>query len=308
MSKTQGVANVLKQTFQEFSEDESTVLAASLAYYMVFSLPPLLFLVILLAGSLFGEEAVQGRISDEISALIGPGAAEQVETMIQHASERASGGGWGLVLGLGALAFAATGVFVQLQSALNRAWGVKPDPNQGGVKSFLSKRLVSLGMILAIVFLMLVSLVLSAIVTAAGDSILQVFPDALSATALQALNLGVSIVLFTLLFAAIYQIMPDADVAWRDVWVGAAVTALLFSIGKFAISLYLGSSNPGDMYGAAGALAVIMLWIYYASIILLLGAEFTQVWARRYGSRIRPSQGAVRVLREERTIQGSAKA
>jgi membrane protein len=187
---------------------------------------------------------------------------------------------------------------VELQAALNRAWGVEPDPDRGGVKNFVIKRLFSLGMVLSIAFLLLVSLVLSAALTAFGGALGGLLPGDASEVLLQLLDNAVSLVVITLLFAAMFKVLPDARIAWRDVWVGALVTTVLFLAGKFLIGLYLGQANPGEAYGAAGSLAILLVWIYYSSLILLLGAEFTPVWARERGAGVEPQEGAVRVVVE----------
>jgi uncharacterized membrane protein YqjE len=187
------------------------------------------------------------------------------------------------------LLFGATGAFMQLQSALNRAWEVKPDPQSGGLKNFVMKRVLSLGMILGVAFLMIVSLAISALIGAIGDS-LTFIPQPV----MYAVNFLASFAVLTLLFAAIFKVLPDARIEWRYVWVGAIVTSLLFVIGKFGIGLYLGRSSPGDAFGAASALAVILVWVYYAGMIVLFGAEFTQAWAQGHGAEVRPEKGAVR--------------
>ena len=294
---------VIKQTFKEFSEDDCPQMAGALAYYTVFSLPPLLVIVIVIAGIAFGRQAVEGHVEQEIAGLIGADAAQQVQTMISNASERLESGG-GLittVLGVAALIFGATGAFAQLQKALNRAWEVKPDPQRAGIINFLIKRLLSFGMILGTGFLLLVSLLLSAAVSAFGNEVQQYLP-AMPVDFPTFLDFVLSITVITVLFAAIFKILPDARITWSDVWMGAGVTAALFVIGKVVIGLYIGRSNPGSMFGAAGSLVLVLLWIYYSSIMLLLGAEFTQVWARRYGKQIEPSKGAARVVRETHEV------
>jgi membrane protein len=198
-------------------------------------------------------------------------------------------------LGVGALLFGAVGAFVQLQNALNRVWDVAPDPAGGGVRRFLRQRLVSFGMLLTIAFLLLVSLVVSAAVAAFGDALGRLLPDPFTGIVLQVIQAILSIGVVTLLFALLYRYVPDAEIAWRDVAIGAFVTALLFTAGQFALGQYFGRADPGSAFGAAGALALLLIWIYYSAIILFLGAEFTQAWAVRRGSGIRPTSGAVRL-------------
>jgi membrane protein len=184
---------------------------------------------------------------------------------------------------------------------------VEPDPDQGGIKAFLSKRVFSLGIILVVAFLLLVSLVISAALSGIGDRMGSVLPSGLSEPVLQALNLVISLGAIFLLFAAMFKVLPDAKISWRSVWVGAGVTAVLFVLGKYLIGLYLGNSNPGQAYGAAGSLAVLLLWIYYSSLIVLFGAEFTETWAQeRRGETIEPEPGAVRVRREKQRVESSA--
>jgi membrane protein len=299
---------LLKQTFKDFSDDECPVRAAALSYYTIFALPPLLILILLILGAVLDPEQVRGQIAAQIESLLGPSGAEQVRTMIGQAETPGGGAPLQAVLGIGALLLGATGVFLQLQSALNRAWEVEPDPRQGGIRNFVFKRLLSVGMVLGIVFMLLVSLVLTAAVRAVLGTLIPGEPGPL----LFAADLVLSFAIITLLFAAMFKVLPDAEIAWRDVWVGAVATALLFVVGKFLLGLYLGRSNPGEAYGAAGSLALILVWVYYSAMILLFGAEFTQTWAVEHGGGIRPEKGARRMadetgqeLAEEKTASGA---
>jgi membrane protein len=294
------VFGISKQSVRDFIDDDCPTMAAALSYYTVFSLPPLLVLLFLLLGAVLDPQDIQGTVEGQIRGLMGPESGEQIRTIIANADRPGSGNVPATVLGIVALLLGATGVFGQLQAALNRAWEVAPDPEQGGLKSFLMKRVFSLGMVLALAFVLLVSLVLSAVLSAFGDSLGRFLPDGLSGPLLHAINFAFSFAVITLLFAAIFKILPDATIAWRDVWVGGAVTALLFTVGKFLLGLYLGRSNPGEAFGAAGALALMLVWIYYTSMIVFFGAEFTQTWAERRGRGIEPEKGAVRVVRETR--------
>lgn len=284
---------ILKHTFREFSDDDGPSMAAALAYYTIFSLAPLLVLIILLVGLFVEPQQVEGQVVRQIGSLVGPEAAEQIQAMVRRASEHLETGGLlTTLLGLGALLFGATGAFAQLQHALNKAWEVKPDPEQGGLKNFIVKRVLSLGMVLGVAFLLLVSLVMSTALSAFGAMLAEAVPF-LGPVMLFLFNAALSLAVITVLFAALFKVLPDAEIGWRDVWVGAAVTALLFVAGKFLIGFYLGRSDPGSVFGAAGSLAVILVWIYYSAMILLLGAEFTQVWTTQAGRQIAPSEGAV---------------
>jgi membrane protein len=291
--KTGGMVGLLKDTVKDLSDDECPVRAAALSYYIVFSLPPLLILILLIASAVFDPAEVQRALTEQMGGFMGPQGAQEIGTIMQEA-ERPGGKGLKALLGIAAIIFGATGSFLQLQSALNRAWEVEPDPKQGGIKNMIFKRILSLGMILGVAFLLLVSLALSAALTAVGDMIGRLIPGGLEVVA-HVFNFVLSFVVITGLFAAIYKVLPDARIAWKDVWVGAVVTALLFTIGKFLLGLYLGRSNPGEAFGAAGALALLLVWIYYSSMIVLLGAEFTQAWAIRKGAGIVPKEGARRM-------------
>ncbi len=285
-----GGMGLLKRTFKDFMADECPQMAAALSYYTVFTLPPLLILILTVVGMVFDPAQVQEAIRAQVGGVMGADGAEQIGTIIQQA-DQPQGRGLRALMGIGALVLGATGAFLQLQQALNKAWGVEPDPGAGGLKAFLLKRVLSLGMIFGLSFLLLVSLALSALITVAGEMVGRILPGT-SELLLHLLNFVLSMGVITVLFAAMFKVLPDARIAWKDVWVGGAVTALLFVIGKFALGLYLGRSNPGEAYGAAGSLALILVWIYYASMIVLLGAEFTQVWAEQRGGGIEPEEGA----------------
>ena len=297
MSRVKQGLQIVKATFKDFSDDEATWKAAALAYYTVFALPPLLVLLLQVASAIWDPIEVRRTLTGEFQSLMGQDVAGQIQTMINQAEQKVSGTGFRLVLSIAGLVFGATGAFISLQSALNRAWEVKPDPKQGGIKVFITKRLLSLGMVLGVAFLLLVSLALTSALSAASGVILGGLPKAVGTI----LNFVISFAVVTVLFAAIFKVLPDAKIAWRDVWVGAVMTALLFVIGKFLIGLYIGKSNPGNAFGAAGSLAVLLVWIYYTAVIVLLGAEFTQAWVKQHGGTIEPEEGAVRVVeREER--------
>ena len=294
---------LVRDSAKEFLDDDCQTQAAALSYYTIFSLPPLLVLILMLLGAVLDPQDIRGHLEAQLGSLMGASATAQIRNILEQAQAPGSGSVVTTVLSIAALLLGATGAFGQLQAALNRAWEVAPDPEQGGLKAFLLKRVFSFGMILSVAFLLLVSLVLSAALTAFGGALGSMLPDGVSATLLQVLNQALSLVVITALFAALFKVLPDATVAWHDVWVGGAVTAVLFVAGKFLIGLYLGRSNPGEAFGAAGSLAVLLVWIYYSSMILLYGAEFTQAWAERRGGGIHPERGAVRVVQERKRVR-----
>jgi membrane protein len=294
------VAGMLGRSLDAFLSDGCPGMAAAIAYYTVFSLPPLLILLVSLLGVFWGAESVQGAIEHQFAQLAGRQAAAQLHTMMTNARGPGDGGVLSSVLGVAALLFGATGAFVQLQGALNRVWEVEPDPASGGVRNFLLKRLFSFGMIVGVGFLLLVSLVISAALAAFGRTISAMMPEGFSGRLLVGLNFAVSLAFITVLFAAIFRILPDARIAWRQVWGGAFATSLLFVAGKFVLGLYLGGSDPGHPYGAASAAAVLLLWTYYAGLIVLFGAELTRRWSVERGPGIRPEAGAMRVIEEKR--------
>lgn len=282
--------NLLKGTVTEWREDKVPLWAAALAYYTIFSLAPLLILAIAIAGAAFGEDAARGEIVRQIQGLIGRQGAEAVQTMIENASQPGSGGTIATIFSIATLLFGASGVFGQLQEALNTIWEVKPDPSRG-VKTMVYSRFLSFAMVLVIGFLLLVSLILSAVLAGISTYFSNLFP--ILASFGQVINFVVSFGVTTLLFALIYKVLPDVRIPWSDLWVGAAVTSLLFSIGRYLIGLYLGNSGVGSTYGAAGSIIVVLFWVYYSAQIILLGAEFTQVYAKFHGSRIVPAKHAV---------------
>jgi membrane protein len=291
------VIGIIKDTFRDFSEDKCPRMAAALSYYTVFSLPPLLLLILAIIGFFVDPADAQGRFMDQVTALVGPQGGEAMRTMVEQSNDPK--GGIMAVIGVITLVLGATGAFTQLQDALNTAWEVKPDPKAGGIKAFVGKRLLSFGMILVIAFMLLVSFVVSALIAAFGD-ILNNYLGGAGEIIGQAVQIVIGLVVTWLLFALMFKVLPDAKIGWKDVWVGALVTAVLFTAGRFLIGLYLGKSDSADAFGAAAALAIIFVWIYYAANILFLGAEFTQVWVRRQGRRIEPEDGAVRTDASER--------
>ncbi|TVQ12070.1 MAG: YihY/virulence factor BrkB family protein [Leptolyngbya sp. DLM2.Bin27] len=298
--KVSAFVPLFKETFKEWGEDKVSRLAAALAYFTVFSIAPLLIIAISVAAIFFGEEAARGQIVDQIQGLMGPEGAAAVESMIANANQ-AQGGLVATIIGVVTLLFGASGVFAQLQDALNTIWEVAPKPGQG-IANFVRSRFLSFGMVLIIAFLLLVSLVISAAVAGAGTYVSGIAPG--MAALWEFINFLISFGVITLLFAAIYKVLPDVKIVWSDVWIGAAVTALLFTIGRTLIGLYLGNAAVGSAYGAAGSLVVLLVWVFYSAQILLFGAEFTQVYTRRHGSHIRPAEHAVSLTDDGRVQQG----
>lgn len=277
------VWDLVKKSVTSWIDDYAPSMGAALAYYTVFSIAPLLIIVIAVAGFVFGQEAVQGEIAAQLGGLIGEEGALAVQGLVESANEPKEGI-IATVISVVLLVIGATTVFGELQDSLDRIWRVPAPAGSSGIWNLLRTRVLSFGMVLGLGFLLLVSLVASAGLAAFGTWFGGMFAgwEAL----LHVLNLVISFALVTGLFAMIYKIMPRARIAWRDVWVGAAVSALLFEIGKFAIGLYLGKSGVTSGFGAAGSLVVLLIWVYYSAQIFLLGAEFTWVYAREHGSKV----------------------
>jgi membrane protein len=272
---------------KDWLDDKAPRLAAALSYYTAFSLPPLLVVLIGIAGIAFGAETVSERIVDQMRGLVGTESAELLSTAIAEARQT-TGTGWAVALGVGFLIIAASGVFAQLQDALNAIWDVKPRAG-GGIWRLLQKRLLSLAAVLGAGFLLLVSLAVSTATAALAElagNIESLAP--LVAT----LDVVISLVVITVLFALIFKFLPDVRIRWGDVWLGSMITSVLFIAGKFAIGFYLGASEVGSAYGVAGSLIIIMVWIYYSSLIVFFGAELTQVWSKRKERSVRPVAGA----------------
>jgi len=271
---------LLKDTVTAFIEDEALSKGAAIAFYTVTSIAPVLLIVIAIAGLAFGHDAAQIAITAQLSGLMGQQTAEVLQTAVASASGKSSGI-WATIIGIIMLIVTASGVFGEMQSALNAIWKAKPKGTT--VSRLIRARAASLGLVAALGFLLMVSLVVSAALSAFGDYLNSVLP--FGKVILSVVNFIVSLALIAVLFAAIYKVLPDTELTWRDVIVGAIVTAVLFTIGKSLIGWYIGSSAVASSYGAAGALIVLLLWVYYSAQIFLLGAEFTKVYARRHGSK-----------------------
>ena len=279
----------VKETASDWSDDNASRLAAALAYYSLLSLAPLMIIAIAVAGFFYGPDAARGKIAGELGAVVGGEAAQGVQAVAASAHSQ-TGGVIGTIIGVATLFVGASGVFGELQSSLNTIWEVKPKPGRG-ILGQLKDRFLSFTMVLGVAFLLLVSLMLSAVLSALGNAFAGSLPGGEGIW--QAVTFLFSFSIVTCLFALIFKYIPDAEIRWRDVWPGAAVTALLFTVGKFLLGLYLGKAAPGSSYGAAGSIIALVVWVYYAAQILFMGAEFTQVQARRNGAGIRPNKNAM---------------
>lgn len=290
--KVKHILRAFRSAFKEWYAKDPFRESAVIAYYAIFSLPGLLVLVISMAGYFFGKEAVSGHIYSQVHGLMGDEPAKQIQDMIAKASD-IDKTLWATVIGIATIIVGATGVFAQFQKSLNTIWEVKADASKEGLWSIIVVRLFSFGLIISISFILLVSLVLTTILAAVGEWIHARLPEYLMII-FHVLNFVLSLVIIASLFAAMFKFLPDAKVKWRNVWIGSMVTALLFVLGKSALGFYFGLSNPGEGYGPAGSVILILLWVSYTSMIVFFGAEFTRAYADQTEDKIRPSDHAVK--------------
>lgn len=281
---------ILKECFKGFSDDKVTKMAGSLAYYTVFSMAPLLIIIISLSGFFLGQQAAEGKIYEQLAGFVGSNTALQLQDMIKNASLTGKSKGAAIIGGI-TLLVGATTVFAEIQDSINTIWGLKPKPKKGWLK-MIKNRFLSFSVIISLGFLLLVSLSISALIDEFSKSLRQQFPD-VTVVIFYIINVAITLVVITLIFGVIYKVLPDAKISWKDVIAGAIVTAVLFMLAKFAISFYISKSNVGSTYGAAGSLVILLLWVYFSAIILYFGAEFTKAYAVRFGSPILPDQYAV---------------
>lgn len=282
------VGTLLKETGTQWSDDEASRLAASLALYTMLSIAPLLVIAVSIAGMVFGEDAARGQISQQLGTIVGPQAGQAIEGLVANANTPSSGI-ISSIVSIGIVLVGASGVFGELQSALNRIWEVKPKPGRG-LRGFVRDRFFSFAMVMGVAFLLLVSLLVTAVLAAVTGY----FKGYVPFPALwEIFNTVISIGVTGVLFALIFKLVPDVEVAWKDVWVGGMVTAVAFAIGRIALAWYVGRSATVSPFGAAGSLVALIVWVYYSAQILFMGAEFAQVYATRYGSRIVPTRNAV---------------
>jgi len=285
-----GMIEVLKNAFSGFSNDKVTKLSGSLAYYTVFSMAPLLIVIISLCGWFLGREAVEGKIYDQLTSFVGADTAAQLQEMIKSASLAGKSKIAAIIGGI-TLLVGSTTVFAEIQDSINQIWGLKPKPKRGWLK-MLQNRFLSFSVIVSLGFLLLVSLGVTTIVDGFSERLRAFFPD-VTVVVFYIINILITLLVVSVIFGVIFKVLPDAEIKWKDVRSGAIATGILFMIGKFAISFYISKSNVGSTYGTAGSLVVLLLWIYYSSIILYFGAEFTKAYAVKYGSEIHPNHYAV---------------
>lgn len=286
---------LLKKTYTEFDDDNAIKLSASLSYYTIFSLPPLIMIILSICGVFFGVEAVTGQFFGQINGFVGNEAALEIQKMIKNV-ELSNNNVFATIVGVVTLVIGASGVFAEIQSSINFIWGLKPKPKKGLMK-FIKNRLMSFSMIAVVGFLLLVSLTVNTVMDALNNRLMLYFPDA-TIYLFYVLNILILFVSTTLLFAIIFRTLPDGKIAWKDTLIGSGVTSVLFMIGKFLIGLYLGNSSVASAYGAAGSVIIILVWVYYSAIILYFGAEFTKVYALSYGKKIIPNDYAVEIKKE----------
>ena len=289
MQRIKAIPSLLKAAATGWMDANAARVAAALAYYTLLSMAPLVVLCIAIAGFVFGETAAREHLIQQVGMLIGPQGAEALKAVVKNAHQSTSGG-ISSIVSIAVLLFGASAVFGELQDALNTIWGVKPKPGRP-ILQIVRERLFSFSMVIGLAFLLLVSLVMSTVVTALGTFMSEKLPGGEALWFI--LNLALSLGVNTLLFAAIFKVVPDVEVRWRDVWIGALFTAVLFSLGKQLLAWYLGTSTVASSYGAAGSVVALVVWVYYSAQLVFLGAEFTQAYARRFGGSIEPSKNAV---------------
>jgi membrane protein len=284
--------NLFKKTFQEFDDDNGIKLSASLSYYTLFSLPPLLIIIMSIFSVFFGREAVTGRFFGQINGMVGNEAAIQIQETIKNI-ELSNSNAFAATFGGIMLLIGASGVFAEIQSSINSIWGLKAKPNKGFIK-FIKNRLMSFSMIVSLGFLLLVSLLVNTVMDVISSRLLVFFPDS-TIYLFYVLNILILFATTTILFSIIFKTLPDGYIVWKDALIGSSFTSFFFMLGKFAIGFYLGSSTVATVYGAAGSVIIILIWVYYSAIILYFGAEFTKVYANAHGNKIIPNTYSVSI-------------
>lgn len=285
-----GVFKVLKESFSKSGDDKITKLSGSLAYSTIFSLGPLVIVIISLFGIFLGREAIEGKINDQLQGFLGADSAKQLQDIIKNAAISGNSKIAAIIGGI-ILLFGATAIFSEIQESINSIWGIKPKPKKGWLK-FLKNRFLSFSVIIGLGFLLLVSLSVNTLIDGFNARLQTWFPQ-VSIVIFYIINILLTATIVTLIFAVIFKVLPDADIRWKDVTSGAFATTLLFMLGKMGISFYISKSNMGSTFGTAGSLVILLVWVYYSSIILYFGAEFTKAWSVKYGLPIKPNHYAV---------------
>lgn len=304
MDSIKKLFNIFVQSGKDFSSDNAMKFSASLSYYTTFSIAPMLIIIIGLAGIFFGTEAVQGEVYRQFSGLIGPSAADTLQTAIGNM--QITGKSWvATIVGITTLLIGATGVFTELQDSLNTIWSIKVKP-RNGIVQYLINRVISFSMVLTLGFLLIVSLLVNTVIALLSERFFSMYDEWAWVT--QVINITVIIAIVTILFAFMFKFLPDAKIEWRHVWVGALFTAGLFLLGKFAIGYYLSTSTIGTSFGAAGSLAILLAWVYYSSAILFFGAEFTKNFSLAQGHKIVANDYAAFVIPKEKEMPKSSDA
>jgi len=284
---------ITKTAFKKWWSKDPFKESAVIAYYAIFSMPGLLVVIVSVAGYFFGQDAVNGQIAAQISSTMGADTAQQIQDIIAKGTE-SKNSLWATIIGVITILVGATGVFAQFQKSINTIWEVKADESKSGILSLLKVRLFSFGLIISIAFILIASLVISATLSAFGTWLSNHFSESLLIV-LQAVNFILSLSILAVLFALMFKFFPDAKIKWRHVWIGSFVTALLFEIGKFALGLYFGTTDPGSGYGAAGSIILILLWVSYSSMIVFYGAEFTHAYANFFSGKVPPTKIAKKI-------------
>jgi len=294
--------NLIIASFKAFMEDRALTMSAALAYYTVFAMAPLLIMLISLASLFYGEDAVNRKLFQEINGLVGNQAALQIQNIIRQISLQKDST-FAVILGVITLFVGATGVFIEMQDSINQIWRVKAKPEKGW-KKMLINRVLSFSMVISLGFLLIASLIINGLILTLSEQLSQYFPD-LTVLVINIFNFGLTFIIISVLFSVIFKFLPDVEIGWKDVRIGAFFTVILFIVGKFLIGLYIEKVGPASAYGAAGSIIVILVWVYYTSAILYFGAEFTQVYSECYGGKIKPASYAVHIIQteEEKTVK-----
>lgn len=298
-----GIWGVIKEAGTGFIDDKVLKLSGSLAYLTIFSIGPLIIVVIFVADLVWGRAAIEGTIYGQLKGLLGSDASVQIQDIIKNAAV-SNKGTLAAIIGIITLLFSSTAVFAEIQDSVNTIWNLKPKPKKGWLK-MLMNRLLSFSVIVSLGFLLLVSLIINGLIEAMSRRLILMFPD-IAVAVVYVINLAITFAVISFLFAIIFKVLPDAKIRWKDVMTGSMVTAVLFMLGKFAITFYIGSSNITTTYGAAGSLVILLLWVYYSSVILYFGAEFTKAYAAAYGGRIYPNHYAVWIKQVEVEQEGGS--